>query len=191
LQQLSDDTQLITLACTKNRFGRSTRSRSTELRHRNFQVTDSPEFLKYNADLDTLSQLIERTPGLSQNAIYKKCGMRKSRLSELLKAGCGRRWEERKEGSALLYFPPVPVFGNNREQAEQVQKNLTGLTVVPKPPYRGLGNNKPGDTPDTCSRPVPGTNGKTLSSCPECRSFAVYPEQDGSMFCMTCENKFT
>jgi hypothetical protein len=191
LQQLSDDTQLITLTCTKNRFGpKYAVTIRPDFDTGDFQVTDSPQFLKYNADLDSLQQIIERSPGLNQNSIYKKSSMRKSRLSELLKAGCGQRWEERKEGTSLIYFP---IGSRKREQAgtgEQVQKNLSGLKVVPLSPLKGGDREQqPEREQEVVPEQVPSGTEKSLPSCPHCGSFAVYREADGSESCLTCENR--
>src|SRR5439155_6000623 len=92
LQEMADpnDGGLITLKCIKNRFGET---HPVTIRPNfdegTFQVTDSPQFVKRTADNEKLLQIIRETPGLSQNALYKQAGMKKSRLVSLLKEGSG------------------------------------------------------------------------------------------------------
>ncbi len=114
LQELSDESGLITLKCSKNRFGeRMIVTVRPDYDEGTFEVTDSPAFTKRSGDMETLRKTIEEHPGLSQNGLYKQSGMKKTRLVELLKAGKGSLWEEQPDSHSLRYFPLVPKTGNN------------------------------------------------------------------------------
>ena len=114
LQELSDESGLITLKCTKNRFGeRMIVTVRPDFDEGTFEVTDSSAFTRRSSDMETLRKTIEENPGLSQNGLYKQSGMKKTRLIELLKAGKDSLWEEQKTGPSLRYFPVVPKTGNN------------------------------------------------------------------------------
>ncbi|MGB9072739.1 MAG: AAA family ATPase [Terriglobales bacterium] len=106
LQEMSDESGLITLKCTKNRFGERTAvTIRPDYDEGTFEVTDSPEFAKRAADTQKLLQVITETPGLSQNAWCKQSGMRKGRFVALVKENNGALWREEKAGSSLRYFP--------------------------------------------------------------------------------------
>ncbi|MGA8308852.1 MAG: AAA family ATPase [Terriglobales bacterium] len=189
LQEMSEETGLITLACTKNRFGeRHSVTIRPDYDEGTFTVTDSPQFAKRAGDLESLRRVIEESPGLTQNAIYKKSGMKKSRLVALLKAGKDSSWEERQQGNSLLYFPIVPMTGNNSGTTGTGQGS-GGCSSVPSP-YR----REQGTIPPLRPQPsVPGTvpqkpNGKTLESCPDCGGFAIYRDAAGRTICQTCED---
>jgi hypothetical protein len=162
LQEMSDETGLITLTCTKNRFGeRHCVTIRPDYDEGSFTVTDSAQFTKRAGDLETLGKIIAETPGLTQNAIYKKSGMKKSRLVTLLKAGNDGFWEERREGNSLLYFPIVPETGNN-VGTKGTGQGLGACSSVP-PLYKG----EQGTIPPRPQTSVPEQvtqkpNGKTL-----------------------------
>jgi hypothetical protein len=102
------------IKCVKNRFGeRMIVTIRPDFDEGTFEVTDSPAFTQQANDLDKLRKIIEETPGQSQNAIYKRSGMKKVRLVEMLKAGKDSLWEEQPAGNSLMYFPTVPKTGNN------------------------------------------------------------------------------
>jgi len=188
LQEMSEETGLITLACTKNRFGeRHTVTIRPDYDEGTFTVTNSPQFTKRAGDLESLRKIIEETPDLSQNAIYKKSGMKKSRLVGMLRAGKNELWEERQQGGSLLYFPIVPKTGNNQGTREQV-KGSRGCSPVPSPYRREQGTIpvlRPGShVPEQVPQKP---NGKTLESCPACGSFAIYRNTGGGTTCLTCE----
>ena len=185
LQEMSDETGLITLACTKNRFGeRHSVVVRPDYDEGTFTVTDSPGFTKRAGDLETLGKIIGETPGLTQNTIYKQSGMKKSRLVELLKAGKDGLWEERRDGNSLLYFPIVPKSGNNFGNKGTGQ-GFGGCSSVPSSYKREQGT-------IPLLRPQPSVpekpNGKTLPSCPTCGSFALYRDAGGVTTCQTCED---
>ncbi len=188
LQEMSEETGLITLACTKNRFGeRHSVTIRPDYDEGTFTVTDSPQFTKRADDLETLGKIIAETLGLTQNAIYKKSGMKKSRLVALLKAGKDGLWEERQQGSSLLYFPIVPKTGNKQGTREQV-KGSRGCSSVPSP-YRREQGTIPVLRPEAVvPEQVPQkSNSKTLDSCPACGSFALYRNAAGGTTCQTCQ----
>ncbi len=185
LQEMSDETGLITLRCVKNRFGeRSICTVRPDYEVGAFEVTDSPEFTKRSAEMEKLQQLISETPGLTQNLIYQKAGMRKSRVIELLKAGKNSLWEELPEGRSLRYFPVVPKRGNNHGN-NGTTAGVLSCSIVPTP-YSG---NKE-QPPQRTSRSVPEQpTSKSLPSCKACGSFALYREKDGSLTCETCSSE--
>ena len=185
LQEMADqnDGGQITLKCIKNRFGEThpvtIRANFDE---GTFEVTDSPQFIKRTADNEKLLQIIRETPGLSQNAWWKKSGMMKARFVALVKENNGTLWREDKAGRSLSYFPLVLKTENNPENNRTGQGIGTCSTVLSL--YRENREQSHLD-PGTCS----GTartekpNGKALPCCPACGSFALY--RDGS--CQTCE----
>ncbi len=183
LQELADpnDGGLITLKCIKNRFGET---HPVTIRPNfdegSFEVTDSPQFIRQTTEREKLLQIIKQTPGMSQNALYKQAGMKKSRLVSLLKEGSGL-WEERKDGRSILYFPIVPKTGNNAGNNGTGQ-GVGGCSSVPSSYKREQGTIpfRPSlVVPEQIEKP----NDKTLPCCPACGSFALY--RDGS--CQTCE----
>ena len=184
LQEMADPNEggLITLKMIKNRFGETI---SITIRPNfdegSFEVTDSPQFTKRTAETGRLLQIITETPGLSQNAWWKKSGMMKARFVALVKENNGTLWQEDKAGRSLNYFPSVLKTQNNSENNRTGQRGL-GCSTVLSP----LGENREQSLldPTNCSRTDTGKpNGKTLPSCPSCGSFALY--RDGS--CQTCE----
>jgi hypothetical protein len=118
LQEMAapDDGGLITLKCIKNRFGEA---HSVTIRpdfgEGIFEVTDSPQFTKRNADSFKLLEIIKSQPGLTQNTLTEKSGMRKSRVSEILRDGKDSLWRQVKQGNSFQYYPiqTVPKTGNH------------------------------------------------------------------------------
>jgi hypothetical protein len=190
LQEMSDETGLITLTCTKNRFGeRHSVTIRADFEEGSFTVTDSPQFTKRASEMDTLLSIIQQNPGLSQNAVCEKAGGKKSRVIAMLKAGRDSRlWEGREQGRAVLYFPLVPRTGNHQGTKGTGQ----GSKVVPRFPLLKGGNREPSPYETQLSVPEPGTQrtgAGGLPSCKACGSFALYPEKDGSLTCATCNGK--
>jgi hypothetical protein len=158
LQEMSDETGLITLACTKNRFGeRHSVTIRPDYDDGSFAVTDSPQFTKRAADQETLRRLIEETPGLAQNAICKASGMKKSRCVEVLKTGRGSLWIEQQDGQFLRYFPPVPKA-----------KNFTPLgNRFPRPEQPGTGEHQNIEKSEVKLFPKPGTGQEQVVPVPK------------------------
>jgi hypothetical protein len=204
LQEMNED-GLITLGCVKNRFGERHRvSIQPDYDEGTFTVTDSPQFTKREAELENLRRTIEENPGLSQNALWKKSGMMKTRFVKLLKQTNFGLWREEKDGNALRYFPPVlkakiqtppknSSQSENRSRTDDLQANekaedklfseeRTGQKSVDlffvSPPFKGRTIEQPSQKP----------NGKTLESCPNCGSFAIYRNAAGGTSCQTCED---
>ncbi len=173
LHSLDKESSLITIKVDKNRNGESrTIILRADFEEGRFEVADAPYITKRNDELDKLAAIISTNQGLSQNSIYKQSGMRKARCVRLLQEGKGKRWLEKQDGRALTYWPIVPVVpgcSGNREQFRD------GWSIVP-PSLEG-NKEQPPDQP----------NGKTLTQCQACKSFAVYPEKDGRVTCMTCD----
>lgn len=163
------DTGLITLSFNKNRPGLDLKSITIRPDYEEglFQLTDSPEFSRRNDDLGKIGELIRQNPGLSQNALHKTAGMKKTRFIGLLKEGKNTLWSEVKEGQSLKYYPLVPCSGNNREQGEQVK---TGCSPVSHSLY---GNRE---------QTVEPSSERSLPSCPKCGSHALFNGE-----CQTCE----
>lgn len=150
LQEMSDETGLITLKCVKNRFGeRSIITIRPDYDAGTFEVTDSPQFTKRTAEREKLVQIITETPGLSQNSWWKKSSMMKARFVGLVKDGNGTLWREEKDGSSLRYFPLVLKTQNNPEN-NRTGQGVGGCSPVLSP----LGENReqPLLDPNRCSR---------------------------------------
>jgi hypothetical protein len=183
LQELSDESGLIALKCTKNRFGETHPiTIKPNFDQGTFEVTDSPEFTKRTVESEKLLKIIVDEPGLSQNSIYKKAGMKKSRLVELLKVGRNSLWEEVQQGRSFAYVPIVPKTGNNAGNNGTGQW-LGGCSSVPSSYKREQGTAPVRPTLIVPERLTEKPNGKALPSCPNCGSFAIYT--DGS--CQTCD----
>jgi hypothetical protein len=192
LQEMADqnDGGLITLRCIKNRFGAAySVTIRPNFEEGTFDVADSPQFTKRTADTDRMLQIIQETPGLTQHAWWKNSGMMKARFVALVKENNGVLWREEKSGNSLRYFPSVLKTQNNAENNRTGQGTGNCSSVLSP-----LGENReqvPLD-PSNCSENN-GTaqpekpNGKSLSQCKSCQSFAVYLEKDGRLTCQTCE----
>jgi hypothetical protein len=178
VQEMSEDSGLITLRGSKNRNGELMMvTIRPDYDSGTFEVTDSPKFTKRADELQKLTKIIEANPGLTQNGIYKVSGMKKSRLVELLKAGNENVWEERKDGPSLRYFSLVPKKGNNPGNKGTGQ-GVEGCSPVPM----SLDGNREQALPMT--KPVPGTSGreKLFPECPDCHGNSIH--SDGT--CNTC-----
>jgi hypothetical protein len=124
LQELSDESGLITLKCTKNRFGeRMSVTIRPDYAEGTFEVEDSSEFTRRTAETEKLLKIITDTPGLSQNLWWKQSGMMKARFVALVKSNIGILWAEEKSGSSLRYIPTCSQTQNNSEN------NRTGQGV--------------------------------------------------------------
>ncbi|HTT23630.1 MAG TPA: AAA family ATPase [Candidatus Sulfotelmatobacter sp.] len=122
LQEMSDESGLITLKCTKNRFGsRICVTIRPNFEEGTFEVCDSPEFVKLEAETDRLLEIITATPGLNQNAWWKQSGMMKQRFVTLVKNNIGILWTEEKRGAALCYFPTCSQTQNSPENSRTGQ----------------------------------------------------------------------
>jgi hypothetical protein len=146
LQEMSEETGLITLRCVKNRFGEKlVATIKPNYETGEFIITDSPEFSRRAGEMTALRRIIEQQPGVTTNAIYKQAGMHKGRLVQLLETGTNQFWEMRKDGiaktAARRYFPLVLNSQNKPEQADQAR---AGGELVPcSLPYREQGNKSP------------------------------------------------
>jgi hypothetical protein len=178
VQEMSEDSGLITLKGSKNRNGELMMvTIRPNYDDGTFEVTDSPKFTKRADDLQKLTQIIEANPGLTQNGIYKVSGMKKSRLVELLKAGNDSVWEERKDGPSLRYFALVPKKGNNLGN-KGTSQGVEGCSPVPSV-FRG---NREQSLPLTQAVPGTGVPVRTMKQCPDCHGFSIH--SDGT--CNTC-----
>jgi hypothetical protein len=189
LQEMADpnDGGLITLKCIKNRFGETHPvTIRPNFEEGTFEVTDSAQFTRRNAESDKLLEFITRNPGSTQNMIWKQSGMMKSRLVNLLKEGRGTLWLEEKQGNSFRYIPIVLKSENNPENNRTGQGPGNCSSVLSP-----LGENREQVPLDPTSVLRTGTqkmNGKSLPSCPACGSFAVDAHRS-PLFCFTCEQK--
>src|SRR5215471_9549392 len=111
LHSLDKESDLITLKLDKNRLGACrTITVRADFEEGKYEMADAPYVTRRNDELDRLQKMIEAEPGMVQNTIYKKSGMKKSRLARLLQEGTGTRWrtEKRKHGS-ICYFTCSPT----------------------------------------------------------------------------------
>jgi hypothetical protein len=211
LQEMSDESGLITLKCVKNRFGeRFTATIRPDYDLGAFALTDSPEFTKRTSDTQRMLDAIIQHPGLSQNAWHKATGMMKARFVTLVKENNGSLWREEKFGNALRYFPicsqDLEQCENNRtgransggraessrEQVETAasssiertagQERGNCSTVLSL--YRENREQVPSD-PGNCSRTDARTD-EGFPACGKCGSHALYREASGAVVCMTC-----
>jgi len=131
LQELSDETGLLTLRCTKNRFGEPVVvTVRADYDQGTFEVTDSPQFKQHEIDMDKLTKIITEQPALSQNGIYKLAGMGKGRLGRLLKGGIGTHWRVTPGPNRSMHFNPLERFPSVRTTAGTtellVQESMDG-----------------------------------------------------------------
>jgi hypothetical protein len=185
LQEMSDESGLITLRCTKNRFGeRMTVTIRPNYDEGTFEVTDSPQFTKRTSESEKLQRIIAETPGLTQNAVFLKAGMGRNRVIELLKTGKGSLWEEREDrdhGRKSLHYYPVPKRQYNPEYSGTGQGMGSCTGVLPL--YKGVHST----TPSSPNLAVPEERVlRSLPSCPVCGGFALYREPSGVTICQTC-----
>ena len=202
IQSVDGEHGLILLKCDKNRFGEAhyTITIRPDFEEGKFEVTNSPEFDRRNQELEAIRKIIEEQPGLSQNAICDKSGMKKARVCTLLKENSGTLWVEegRGNGRAKRYFLlPVPTDGN---------RSGTGSNFPPStdlfpcsPPYRGNSWEQgqggcshereqvpPNGHPKEGPLSAPGNGPPGLPSCPKCGSTALYRLPGGGVECQTC-----
>ena len=172
LHELSPESGLITITYNKQRTGGEIKPFTVRPNFEDgtFEVCNSPEFTKWQEDVDKIARLIEAKPGLSQNELTGSLGMKKERARELVKSQTGLRWQARTgPRNSLLYFPLdcVPELGTSGNQ-------LGRLTRVPF--FLSIGEKREpvSEKPD----------GKTLPSCPVCGGFAV---DSRTNTCFKCE----
>lgn len=195
MQELSDETGLITLRCVKNRFGeRPVLTIRPDFEEGTFELTDSPKFTKKMEDVDALAEIIRANPGATQNRILEKWGGNKNHGISLLKEYNGSRWDMVKDGQSFRYSRPV-------------QEGCTGLsTGVPVDSIPGVpGDRYTGTHPLGCtgtyrstpggvhagteSEPIP----EQIAETPPKRCY-VHPKnksewwagEDGSQVCGIC-----
>jgi len=77
----SEETDLLTLKCVKNRFGdKPTVYIKPDFDQGRFDVVDSPAWTKRQAELTRLHQIIEAEPGISVNRIIEMAGCKRTRV---------------------------------------------------------------------------------------------------------------
>jgi len=134
LQELSDETDLITLKCVKNRFGeRLTVTIRPDFDEGTFEVTDSPAFTRRRHEIDRLLEIITAEAGLSQNQVVAKAGMQRLKVQKLLKEHTGRLWRiEQGPRQSTLFYALVPKISESVGTTGTGHPVATG-SVVPTP----------------------------------------------------------
>ena len=169
LQELSDETGLITLRCVKNRFGeRPVLTIRPDFEEGTFEVTNSPQFTKMMAELEALSKIINENPWLSQNQVLDRWSGNRQRGIRLLKEYSGNRWQRVERGRSFCYGPTVPESRNHagtdgtdegfRKDGSTVPTPIGGNRLEPFRPSE-IDN---GFKPDTALEPIPTAKRKEL-----------------------------
>jgi hypothetical protein len=143
VQEISAETQLITLKGSKNRFGELLAvTIRPDFDAGTFEVTNSAQFTKRAEELEKLREIIAEQPGLSQNALYKIVGGKKETIGRRLKAGVDKYWTVTDgAGKAMLYHPMewLPEKGTTQGTTGTTQTGngtRRGDSLVP-PLYKG------------------------------------------------------
>jgi hypothetical protein len=179
LQEMSDETGLITLKCTKNRFGeRIIVTVRPDYDEGIFEVTDSPRFTKRADELEKLRKIITDQPGQSQSSICTTAGMMKARCGRLLKENTDVLWVTAPgQKRAILYYPLEwfpklrTTAGTTEPQGEQSASGSSGSPLKGREPQ------------NHCLSDCSGSgSGRTMKQCPDCRGFSIH--SDGT--CNTC-----
>lgn len=185
LQELSEETDLITLKCVKNRFGeRLTVTIKPDFDEGTFEVTDSPAFKKRQREIERLQAIIASEPGLSVNQIFEKAGGSRNGLTKLLKDHTGQLWKsEPGPRKSTLYFslvPPeiVPVSISGTSGSE-----VTGTVVLPPLGVVPLSTSSP-MAPRLVLLPLKIQHKATV--CPRCLKLSVSHYTDGTQTCDFC-----
>ena len=124
-----------------------------------FALVGTPEF-ESASEVDCIADIIRSSPGLTQNAVIRQCGIQRGRAIELLSHHDGRRWHRLKGSNRSLLYYPISVVprglavGSSRNHlrsgsedsflADSNGREPLGITqAVPVfPPFRG-GNREP------------------------------------------------
>jgi hypothetical protein len=70
-----------------------------------FNVADSPAATGRRDDVTAIAELIAGEPGMSQNRLIEKLGMRRQRATELLHDNMGKLWRIESMGGKRCYYP--------------------------------------------------------------------------------------
>jgi hypothetical protein len=141
MQELSDETGLITLRCVKNRFGeRPVLTIRPDFEEGTFELTDSPQFAKMMADVEALAEIIRREPWLAQNQVLERWGGNKNRGIRLLKEYTGSRWEMAPKGRSFLYGPSVQESCTDAgtDDTDDPGQGCLGDRYIGTHPFRGV-----------------------------------------------------
>jgi hypothetical protein len=155
MQELSEETGLITLRWVKNRFGeKPCVTIRPDFNAGTFEVTDSPAFVRRSERIRALRKHIEAKPGQSKNQLCGLMGGNRTEVLRLLKECARLEWKsEPGPRNSTLYFPLVPEKAEPVGTSGTSGDDSTGSTG--SPPYKGepVGNQS-SPTHST------GTNGK-------------------------------
>jgi hypothetical protein len=135
LQELSDESGLITLRSTKNRFGAPiVMTIRPDFEAGKFELCDSRKFTKTAEEMLTLRKIIESQPGVSVRGILKVFGGNTSRLTELLRNGLETHWVTRPGShNSLNYFPCFQKVGNTHGNTETQPESVGSVSVFLSP----------------------------------------------------------
>jgi hypothetical protein len=187
VQELSEQTGLITLKGNKNRFGEPVQvTIKPNFEEGTFEVTDSPQFTRRQDELEKLKQIISDNPGLSQNEIHKRAGMMKKRLVRLLKENAGTMWSTTVGPYKATLYHPIDVvlgFPEQLRTTEQLGEQVVGCSGCSPLKGREQQNNYSQEPVPGCSSP----REKSLPQCPACHGYDLYREPSGKMVCQTCQ----
>lgn len=133
LQEQDEESGLLTLRCTKNRFGeKPTITIQPNFETGDFRLVDSPQWARRRDDIAKLYQIVAAEPGLSQNQIIAKAGLMKATAIRLLKEQVGRQWKtEPGPRNSTLYFPLVLENSEPLRTSGTGQGVVTGSVVLP------------------------------------------------------------
>jgi hypothetical protein len=182
LHSLDRESSNITIKVDKNRNGESrTITLRADFEEGRFEVTEAPYITRRNDELSKIEGIITGQPGITQNGIAKTSGIRRNRLPRLLNEGAtGKRWHIQSGPSRSKLFYPGPVVSIAPEPRGITDTSVESGGEVVSVVRRSLDRT-------TIPPTDHGTNGKSLTQCQACKSFAVYPEKDGRVTCMTCD----
>jgi hypothetical protein len=191
LQEMSEETDLITLKCVKNRFGeRLTVTIKPDFDEGTFEVTDSPAFKKRQEEIERLRLVITTNPGMSKSKIQAMHGGKRTRVFRLLTEHEGQFWEARPDGQSVRYFPiadnQFPQKGTGVGTGEPVEGTGTSSPVPSL--IEGTGGNWVPRNPDTSSPArVPVTKLQHKATvCPHCLKLSMSHYSDGTQMCDFC-----
>lgn len=111
VQEISAETQLITLKGSKNRFGGLLAvTIRPDFDAGTFEVTDSPHFTRHAEEQEKLRKAIAEQPGLSQSALYRIVGGKKQTFGRRLNEGVDKYWTVTRGTGKTKFYHPMDLF---------------------------------------------------------------------------------
>jgi hypothetical protein len=135
LQELSDESGLISLKTTKNRFGAPVMvTIRPDFAAGRFDVCDSPKFTKQADEMLRLRKIIEAHPGASGRDVEKEYGGSTKKLYDLLKAGEETHWTKaRGSHNGFNYFPCFSENSSTARSTEAQAESVSSAAVLLSP----------------------------------------------------------